>query len=136
MIKKTILYLTVLFLFLSCSRYGNHLDFNEGVLYYTRSVSEEEVNKLGNFLVEAGFFDGTKKAVQLDKRNDTFLFRLVVKKEKQQNKESEDLLFLFSTTLSWKVFEGKAVEAHICDDRLKTVKVVQAVSYFPEEPKP
>ncbi len=124
-----IILLSISFLLLfGCNDLGSHLSFNNGDLYYTRNVALEDANKLGEYLVEAGFYDGTEKTIQLDKRNDTFLLRMVVKEEMQDNKESNALLSFFASALSWKVFNGAAVEAHICDDHLKTVKVIDAVS--------
>lgn len=54
----------------SCDNYGEKLEFGKGELYYKAPVSKELANKLGNFLVESGFFGNENPvSVQLLKEN-------------------------------------------------------------------
>ncbi|NLJ06779.1 MAG: hypothetical protein GX437_03810 [Sphingobacteriales bacterium] len=125
MMKKAFYTIVLLLLAVACSNYGEKLEFNKGQLYYTENVSSEDAQKLGEYLVKVGFFDGNPKTVQLDRRNDTFLFRMVVKKEKQDDSNSVVLLKLFAMKISGEVFNGSPVNAYICDDRLKTVREIR-----------
>ncbi len=104
--------------------YGKRLEFKGGELYYTSRVTKQQAQKLGEYLVEQGFFDGTRKSIQLDKRGDTYLFRAVMKKDAQDNEVTQRLFQVFAAELSLRVFDGSPVEIHLCDERLRTKKVV------------
>ncbi|HEY8561334.1 MAG TPA: hypothetical protein VIL74_13235 [Pyrinomonadaceae bacterium] len=131
MIKKnfitTFLVLAVLLAVgLACTGYGTKLDFNGGELYYTDNVTEAEAKKLGQYLVENGFFGGKKITVQLDKSGATYQFKMVVQKEKQNDEATLALLEPFAGDISENVFNNAPTELHICDDQLKTLKVLKA----------
>ena len=70
---------TVLMIFLLLSGcgggYGKELKFNGGQLFYTTALSKDIAEKLGNYLVKIGFFNGDLKTVQLNKSGSTFEFR-------------------------------------------------------------
>ena len=122
----TILILTVLMAVgLACSSYGTKLDFNNGELYYTDNVTESDAKKLGEYLVKSGFFDGKKLTVQLDKSGSTYQFRMVVVKEKQNDEATIELMKSFAGEISEDVFNDAPTELHICDDQLKTIRVVR-----------
>ncbi len=59
--KKAFYTIILLLLAVACSNYGEKLEFNEGQLYYTENVSSEDAQKLGEYLVKVGFFDGNPK---------------------------------------------------------------------------
>lgn len=122
----TILVLTVLMAVgLACSTYGTKLDFNGGELYYTDNVTEADANKLGEYLVKSGFFDGRKITVQLDKSGATYQFRMVVVPEKQNDEATMILMKAFAGEISGDVFNDAPTELHICDDQLKTLRVLK-----------
>jgi hypothetical protein len=104
------------------SQYGVKLIFNAGELYYTQPVTRSEAEKLGQYLVQAKFFDGTRKTVQI------YQFRYVVIGGYDQNEEYIDLVKKFSTELSGDVFRGAPVDIHLCDsESFKTLRVVKSV---------
>jgi hypothetical protein len=105
-------------------RLGKKLMFNEGELYYTANVTEDQAKKLGDYLVQEGFFDGNRKTVQLDRNGDVIQFRCVVKEEYREDERQLKNLRFISHELSLNVFEGADVEVHVCDDRMKTLKVL------------
>jgi hypothetical protein len=107
-----------------CNQYGTKLKFNGGDLFYTKNVTAAEANKLGNYLVQDGFYSGNEISVQLDKSGSTYLFRMVIKEGYDQKQEYIDLMKEYSKQLSKDVFNGAAVEMHMCDKHLKTLKVV------------
>ncbi len=122
----TVLVLTVLLAVgLACSSYGTKLDFNNGELYYTDNVTEADARKLGDYLVKSGFFDGRKITVQLDKAGATYQFRMVVVKEKQNDEATALLMKTFAGEISEEVFNDAPTELHICDDQLKTIRVLK-----------
>lgn len=110
---------------LACSDYGTKLDYNGGELYYTKNVTETEAKKLGDYMVKQGFYDGTKKSVQLDKSGSTYQFRMVVVKDKQTDPATIENMKVVADELSKNVFNNAPTEVHICDDQLKTLQVVK-----------
>ncbi|HEY0461483.1 MAG TPA: hypothetical protein VGC97_20270 [Pyrinomonadaceae bacterium] len=122
----TALVLTVLLAVgLACTGHGTKLEFNGGELYYTDNVTETEAKKLGDYLVEAGFFSGKKITVQLDKPGSIYQFKMVVVPEKQKDEATAELMKSFAGELSENVFDNAPTEAHICDEQLKTIKVLK-----------
>jgi preprotein translocase subunit SecF len=110
---------------LACTGYGTKLEFNGGDLYYTNNVTEAEAKKLGAYLTENGFYDGTPKSVQLDKSGSTYQFRMVVQPEKQNDEATAEILKEFGSQVSSAVFNNAPLEVHICDDQFKTLRVVK-----------
>ena len=111
---------------LGCSGHGTKLEFNGGDLYYTDNVTEVDAKKLGNYLVEQGFYDGKPKSVQLDKSGSAYQFRMVVQPEKQNDKATMEIMKTFGVELSSDVFNGAPVEMHVCDEQLKTLRVINS----------
>jgi hypothetical protein len=52
--------------------YGKRLAFNGGEVYYTGTVTQDEANRLGEYLIECEFFDGNPKSVQLNRTDDGY----------------------------------------------------------------
>lgn len=110
---------------LACASYGKRLEFNQGELYYTSAVTEDEAKNLGNYLVKVGYFADKKVAVQLDKSGDTYQVRFVVQKGGENNQEAIAAFKELVNMISKDVFKGAKTEIHLCDDSLKTIKVVK-----------
>jgi hypothetical protein len=108
----------------SCNNYGKKLTFNGGELYYTSQATEADAKKLGEYLVKEKFFDGTRKTVQLNKNDGTYEFRMVVKKDGEKAPNTVETFTAVSKELSENVFNGGKVVVHLCDDDLKTLRVV------------
>lgn len=127
-IVSTLLVLGALARLVSCwGRYeslGTKLEFNGGELYYTSAVTEAETKKLGDLLVSEGFYDGTKKTAQLNKTGSTYEFRVVTKSGAADDTKMIEVFKSVASELSAKVFNGSEVVVHLCDDNLKTIKVV------------
>ena len=114
-------------LLIGCDNYGSMLEFNGGELYYTSSVSERDAYKLGEYLVESGFFDGQRKTIQLNKTGDTYEFRMVIKTGIEKDEEYIQLFKMMCVELSDYVFNGNPVDIHLCDEYLNTLRVVVAL---------
>jgi hypothetical protein len=108
----------------SCNNYGKKLTFNGGEVYYTDQVTEADAKKLGEYLVKEKFFDGTRKTIQLNKAGSTFEVRMVVKKDTEKAPTTVTTFTAVAQELSREVFSGAKVVIHLCDDHLKTLKVV------------
>jgi len=106
------------------SSYGTELTFNGGQLFYTNSMTEAEATRLGQYLVDNGFFDGNPKTVQINKSGNTYEFRMVVKKGIEQDESMIQAAKIFAAELSENVFNGAPVDIHFCDERLKTIRVI------------
>lgn len=111
-------------LMIGCDSYGTKLDFNGGELYYTKNTTEADAKKLGDYLVKGKYFDGEKKTVQLDKSGDTYQVRMVVKEGTEKDEKNVALFQVIANDISKNVFGGAKTEIHLCDDHLKTQKVV------------
>lgn len=130
-ITMSLLILTMFFsvILSGCSGedYGTKLSFGENnELYYTTNVKEEEAKKLGDYLVKEEFFakDGNSRTVQLNKSGSTYEFRMVVKEGLDKDQATVDLMKTVAAELSKGVFNGATVDVHLCDDTLKTLRVV------------
>lgn len=99
------------------------LDVNKTQLLYTKNVTKKEAENLASYLVASEFADGNLKTVELDRKLNTYLFRMVVYKGAEKNEANVKLLGLFAKDISINVFDNKTVELHMCDDMLKTVKI-------------
>jgi hypothetical protein len=108
----------------SCNNHGKKLTFNGGELYYTSQVAEAEAKKLGEYLVKEKFFDGTSKTVQLNKNGANYEFRMVMIKDGEKAPNTVETFTAVSKELSDNVFNGGKVVVHLCDDHLKTLRVI------------
>jgi hypothetical protein len=108
----------------SWNNYGKELTFNGGELYYTSQVTEADAKKLGEYLVKEKFFDGTRKTVQLNKNGGTYEFRMVMIKDGEKAPNTVETFTAVAKELGENVFNGGKVVVHLCDDRLKTLRVI------------
>lgn len=107
-----------------CANYGEKLEFNGGELYYTEGVSEEEANKLGDYLVKEGYFDGEEKSVQLQKDGDHFVFRAVIQEDYMEDENIAKVFEVVGAQISQAVFNGAPVDVHLTDEYLETKKTI------------
>lgn len=118
--KNALLFVVMFFLFTGCTGYGSRLEFNGDELFYTKAISKEEANKLGNFLMEQHFFTGNKISVQIDKIEGVYHFKMVSKEGSENSPENVANAQSFATSLSDQVFNGAPVNFHFCDAYFKT----------------
>ena len=100
------------------------LEFNGGEIYYPASVTEADVRKLGNYLVQRGVFDGTKRTIQLNKTGTTYEVRAVVQKGTENNTGLTDFFKSLGKELRDNLFKGSNLVVHICDNQLRTLRVI------------
>ncbi|MGZ5244405.1 MAG: hypothetical protein ACXWW0_10925, partial [Bacteroidia bacterium] len=113
------------FLIVSCSDYGKKLQFNNGELYYTSKINEQEALELGNFLAKDNlYFDGRPKSVQLDKKDDTYIFRAVVLKDAEKDTSNISPFIDLGIILSKEVFDNAPVDMEMCDEKFNTLRSI------------
>ncbi len=103
---------------------GKELNFNGSQLFYMPQVTEAEAKRLGQYLVDIGFFDDEEKSVQIKRKDKTYQFRMVAKKGIERDPAVITGLKEFCTQLSENVFNNAPIEIHICDDYFETIQVV------------
>lgn len=104
--------------------YGEMVKFNGTELYY-KEVTVDQVNTLGNYLIENEFADGGEKAVQLIMTDDIFIFKMIVDSTKLVDQSYLDIVADFGGNLSTDVFESQPVEMHLADDYFNTMKAIK-----------
>lgn len=104
------------------------LEFNGGEIYYTSNVTRNDTERLGKYLVENKFFDGNRRTVNLSKSGSIYECRMVIKKGIENDQEYIQGMKLFAQELSQEVFNGNEVDIHLCDEYLKTLRVVIGLS--------
>lgn len=104
---------------------GTKCDFNRGKFFFSSKVKKTEAEALGRYLTAGGIFNTTwgNGTIQLDKKNNTFLFRQAV-----TGKENETIVQMgyceLAAEISLDVFNGADVEIHRCDESMKTLRVL------------
>lgn len=120
---KKLFTLLSIFIFFSCTEYGDKLTFNGTEVYYNDGVTIEQAQKLGEYLIESKFTDGTYKSVQLVKDDTTgnLIFRMIINKNIDKN---DEMFKDFSQSISKDIFNGQPVDMHLCDNKFKTLKII------------
>lgn len=126
-INIIILFVVSLIFFCGCSPYGEEVNYNNLQIFYKDGASKEEASRLGDYLIRAGFSNEKqhKVTIQLTRTNDRYQYRMVGKPGAINDPENVKLFHRMASELSNDVFDNAIVEVHICDDRLKTLKVYQ-----------
>jgi hypothetical protein len=106
------------------ARFGKELKFGNVQLFYTSAVTKDEAEKVGKYLNEQKIF-AEPVSVQLNKTGGTYEVRICVKKGIEQEREKDFFWMLLAADISQKLFNGAAVEIHLCDERLETLRVIR-----------
>lgn len=124
--KKIFTILALVTLFMSCSNYGEKLEFDGTEVYYTKGIEKAEATKLGQYLISSKFADGRKKSVQLTKDEETnrYNFRMVTAEKAAKDSTYNFIFKLMARQISDSVFAGKPVDFHVCDNTFNTLKVL------------
>ncbi|MGN6568817.1 MAG: hypothetical protein ACTHJ0_12725 [Flavipsychrobacter sp.] len=125
---KTSALLTLSFLIFSiigCTSYGPKKVFGNTDIYYTSSVTTSEVDALGDYFIKTGLDkNGQHKTTKLDKSGNTYEVSVVVKKGLELDQQYMDVLKKYAAYISHDVFNNAPLEIHVCDNHLKTLRVV------------
>ncbi|MDD2637099.1 MAG: hypothetical protein PHW82_16535, partial [Bacteroidales bacterium] len=93
--------------------------FDGTEIEYDNTVKYNEVDDLGNFLMETGFTDGTLKSVVFVRDENTYLFKMVVDEMSWTDPEYHNLVKEYAKQMSSTIFNNKDVEIQLCDDYFK-----------------
>lgn len=113
---------------LSGNEYGYSLEFketNDEVLYIT-PVTEEQAQKIGEYLTESNFFikeNNVSVQAKFDHKIQAYIISFVM--DESLYKEEMDLIFeMFRSEISAKVFDNKETHVLICDQNLVEFRVL------------
>lgn len=94
--------------------------FDGTEIEFDGSVSYDEVNKLGNYLIETGFTDGTLKSIIFIKENGSYIFKMVVGEDYWNDSEYHQIAKEYAEMISQDVFDGADFAIYLCDDYFNT----------------
>jgi hypothetical protein len=119
----------LLLLLIGGNRHGKKIPLRNGSeLYYTSTVTEAQARKLADHMnADEKFFGSkdTKGTFQVNRTGDIYELRMVVKEGADQNDTLVMVCQLLSLQLSSEVFDGAFVDIHLCDQELKTLRVIR-----------
>lgn len=113
--------------------FGKRLAFGKGEVYFTNGVQQAEAQKLGEELVREGYFADRPATVQVRYENRRYEVRCVVRAG-AENDTPVRAWEKLSNTLSKECFRGSPVDIHLCDEHLKTLRVVAFKPLKPDLP--
>lgn len=121
--KKIISIVTLLLLFTACQSYGEKEIFKGTEVYYKEGITEEQVERLGESLIESGFANGDRKSVQFSKdpNSDKYIFKMVIDKKKIDDASLSDIFNIFPRELS--DLMDLPIDLHLCNNTFKTLRV-------------
>ena len=102
---------------------------NGGNLFYTSDVTEEEARRLRDYFLKIKTFQDEPPIVQLARKGNVYEVRMVVDKEVIEKELPPEVMGpveaagLLAEEVSKEVFNGAKVEWHLCDDKLKTLRI-------------
>ncbi|HRP02469.1 MAG TPA: hypothetical protein PLE30_07475 [Candidatus Kapabacteria bacterium] len=105
--------------------YGILKTFNKGEIYYEKGIKEEVINKLGNYFVQDGFFDGSLRSIQVLDDGLSYVIKLIVSDSLLTEKEYIKQLGYYTYLLSSNVFNGRPVDVHLSSSYFVSKKVVK-----------
>lgn len=109
--------------------YGDKVEYDGTEVYFLGDgVTQADADRLGAYLKSAGFTDGNRKSVQLQRAGDAWQFRMVTSDEAAKDPAFQAIAKLECLNLSGHVFDGAPVEFHICDDSLETQTTLKGLS--------
>jgi len=100
-------------------------DYKNGCqVIFDSTVPSTMAKKLGDYLERGGGFDNDPVTFQIRKPGKTYELSLVIKKGLEQDPETIDSMEQLGLELSRDVFGDGPVDVHLCDDRMRTLRVV------------
>ena len=109
---------------------GNSLKYGKaGTLNYSLGVTEEEVQRLADYLAKLEPSQGESPVFKLAKEGDVYQVSSVIDKEELEKQVPPELMGpveaagLLAEDVSQGVFNGSKVEWHLCDKDFNTLRV-------------
>jgi len=108
--------------YLSGNEHGYSLEFDNSEIFYIQPVTENQAQKLGDFLTKMKFFsDETEASVQLTSKNNIYHVKFVVDEEKL-NEDVINAFKLYRIMIESEIFDNKPTNLHLCNNKLQTIK--------------
>ncbi len=105
------------------------LERDQVELFYGEGVDKPRAEALLAYLIDDGFGDGTPKSLAIERpAPDRWLLRIVILPDLEVDESYAEVLGVFARQLSAKVFDGAALEIHMSDDMLRTLRIVGPVT--------
>jgi hypothetical protein len=105
--------------------YGKRIELKHGnELYYTSTVTTDEAQLLADFLNDKVLTPEWKATFQLRKEGEVYELRLVVKEGVEKDEATILSFRALGVLVSAEVFNKAPVEVHLCDQNLKTIKIL------------
>ncbi|MFY0652708.1 MAG: leucine-rich repeat domain-containing protein [Cyclobacteriaceae bacterium] len=110
--------------------YGYKKEFKEGELFYIKPITEVQVDSLGAYLENAGFFNDEKKvSMQITKntRADPPRYELrAIVEEGGLDEDTRTAFKLQAMLISMGIFNNEPVDFHLCDEEFNTHTVLKS----------
>jgi len=118
----------IVILFSSCNTsYGDKVKKGHIEVYYKKGVSKDMAEKTGNFLysLDTAYNDNSNqsKSVQLVKKSDTIIFRMVIPMERVSS-IAEENFYALANLLSDSVFNKAPVIIDLTDSTFNSLRVL------------
>lgn len=104
--------------------YGPKVESGSVEVFYVDGATQAEATSLAAYLnkdLQAGV---SKRSVQLKKSGDTYQLRVVIQTALQNDDKTKTAMQILGSGVSQEVLKGAPVEVHICDEKLKTISVL------------
>ena len=103
---------------------GKHKVFDETYIYYTSRMPIAQVDQLGYALVKSKFTDGTRKDIQIDRRGEIYVFKMVFSSQLTFTEQWRMNFMAFASNLSKTVFNNHPIEIQLTDLFFNTIHTV------------
>jgi len=103
------------------------IEVNGAALYYTKEVTREEAQALGDHFVRRGLFTGQHHRVQLAREGGVYQVRIMVKPGTDSDEQYLALYRVAAFEIARDVFQGQPTEIHLCNEGFQTIRVVYPV---------
>lgn len=108
------------------SCHGDLLHVNGGELHFTSCLTRGDAERLGEYLVRVGHFNGERRRVQLTRDGKACVVRYVVKTGSESNASTVEAFQFAAVEMPRELFGGQTVEVHLCDQGLQALRVVNS----------
>ena len=107
--------------------FGERLDFGGAQeLFYTETVTEEQAQELGKFLVSADYFDhSSPKTVQITTENNLIQVRFIVEENRWSDADAILAYRFLGARMMTHIFKNKQLEFHLCDKQFQTQQKIE-----------
>jgi hypothetical protein len=113
--------------------HNERLQFGKAEVLYTSNIQKSEAQQVGNILVREKYFGDRPATVQVRFQDRRYEVRCVVRAG-VENEPQAGLWRKLADAISKECFRSSPVDMHLCDEHLKTLKVIPFQPLKPELP--